>query len=153
MSDTIFTVAELNRRARQAIERALPLLWVAGEISNLSRAASGHVYFTLKDEAAQVRCVMFRSRANLVPWQIANGEQVEVRGLASLYEARGDFQLTVEAMRRGGLGKLYEAFARLRAKLDAEGLFAPEKKRPLPAYPRTIGIVTSLQAAALRDIV
>ncbi len=153
MSAEIISVAELNRRARQAIERALPLLWVTGEISNLVRAASGHVYFTLKDEAAQVRCAMFRSRANLVPWQIVNGQQVEVQALVSIYEARGDFQLNVEAMRRGGLGRLYEAFAKLRAKLEGESLFAAERKRPLPIFPRALGIVTSLQAAALRDIV
>src|ERR1035437_8880309 len=148
MSTEILSVAELNRRARQALERALPLLWVTGEISNLVRAASGHVYFTLKDEQAQVRCVMFRSRVNLVPWQIANGQQVEVQALVSIYEARGDFQLNVEAMRRGGLGRLYEAFAKLRAKLEGEGLFAAERKRPLLALPRALGIVTSLQAAA-----
>lgn len=147
------SVSELNRRARQTLERAIPLLWVTGEISNLTRAASGHVYFTLKDETAQVRCVMFRSRANLVPWQLANGQQVEVQALVSIYEARGDFQLGVEAMRRSGLGKLYEAFARLREKLDTEGLLAAERKRKLPHFPRAIGIVTSLQAAALRDIV
>lgn len=153
MSAEIVSVAELNRRARQALERALPLLWVTGEISNLVRAASGHLYFTLKDETAQVRSVMFRSRANLLPWQIANGEQVEIQALVSIYEARGDFQLNVEAMRRGGLGRLYEAFAKLRAMLEGEGLFAAERKRPLPAFPSAIGIVTSLQAAALRDIV
>ena len=153
MSTEIISVAELNRRARQAIERALPLLWVTGEISNLVRAASGHVYFTLKDEAAQVRCAMFRSRANLVPWQIVNGQQVEVQALVSIYEARGDFQLNVEAMRRGGLGRLYEAFAKLRATLEGESLFAAERKRPLPIFPRALGIVTSLQAAALRDVV
>lgn len=152
-SPSPISVSELNRRARQALEAALPLLWVTGEISNLVRAASGHIYFTLKDEAAQVRCVMFRSRANLVPWQIANGQQVEVQALVSIYEARGDFQLNVEAMRRSGLGRLYEAFARLRARLEDEGLFAPERKRALPVFPQRIGIVTSLQAAALRDIV
>ena len=147
------SVSELNRRVRQAVERALPLLWITGETSNLVRAASGHVYFTLKDAQAQVRCVMFRSRANLVPWQLANGQQVEVQALASLYEARGDFQLNVESMRRGGLGRLYEAFARLREKLEGEGLFAAERKRALPDFPQTLGIVTSLQAAALRDII
>lgn len=146
------SVSELNRLARQTLERAIPLLWVTGEISNLVRAASGHIYFTLKDETAQVRCVMFRSRANLVPWQIANGQQVEIQALVSIYEARGDFQLNVEALRRGGLGRLYEAFARLRAKLEGEGMFAAERKRPLPVLPRAIGVVTSLQAAALRDV-
>lgn len=153
VSNKALTVTELNRHARQALERALPLLWVTGEISNLVRAASGHIYFTLKDETAQVRCVMFRSRANLVPWQIANGQQVEIQALVSIYEARGDFQLNVEAMRRGGLGRLYEAFARLREKLEGEGMFAAERKRSLPILPRAIGIVTSLQAAALRDVV
>lgn len=153
LSSTPISVSELNRRARLAVERALPLLWVTGEISNLMRAASGHLYFTLKDDDAQVRCVMFRSRAYLVPWQIANGQQVEAQGLASIYEARGDFQLNIESLRRAGLGKLYEAFARLRGALEAEGLFAPERKRTLPRFPRTIGIVTSLQAAALRDII
>ena len=152
IAETI-SVSELNRRARQALERALPLLWISGEISNLVRAASGHVYFTLKDEQAQVRCVMFRTRANLVPWQIANGQQVDVQALVSIYEARGDFQLNVESMRQAGLGRLFEAFARLREKLDAEGLFASARKRALPAFPRAIGIVTSLQAAALRDVI
>ena len=152
VAETI-TVTELNRRARQALERALPLLWISGEISNLVRAASGHVYFTLKDEQAQVRCVMFRNRANLVPWQTANGQQVEVQALVSIYEARGDFQLNVESMRRAGLGRLFEAFARLRDKLEGEGLFAAERKRALPAFPRALGIVTSLQAAALRDVI
>jgi len=146
-------VGELNRRARQALERAIPLLWVIGEISNLVRAASGHVYFTLKDEQAQVRCVMFRSRANLVPWQVENGQQVEVQALVSLYEARGDFQLGIETMRRAGLGRLYEAFARLKEKLEREGLFCPERKRPLPRFPQVIGVVASLQAAALRDVI
>ncbi|GAB2180357.1 exodeoxyribonuclease VII large subunit [Denitratisoma sp. agr-D3] len=152
MAQDTLTVSELNRLARQALERALPLCWVAGEVSNLTRAASGHVYFTLKDEGAQVRCVMFRSRAQLLPWQLANGQQVEARALAGLYEPRGDFQLNVEAMRRGGLGRLFEAYARLKEQLAQEGLFAEERKRPLPAYPRAIGIVTSPQAAALRDV-
>ncbi|HEX5392527.1 MAG TPA: exodeoxyribonuclease VII large subunit [Rhodocyclaceae bacterium] len=152
MSQDVFTVSELNRRARMALERAIPLCWVAGEVSNLTRAASGHIYFTLKDEGAQVRCVMFRSRAQLLPWKLENGQQVEARCLAGLYEPRGDFQLNVEAMRRGGLGRLFEAYARLRERLEREGLFDPERKRDLPIYPRAIGIVSSPQAAALRDI-
>jgi exodeoxyribonuclease VII large subunit len=152
MSQDVFTVSELNRRARMALERAIPLCWVAGEVSNLTRAASGHIYFTLKDEGAQVRCVMFRSRAQLLPWKLENGQQVEARCLAGLYEPRGDFQLNVEAMRRGGLGRLFEAYARLKEKLEREGLFDPERKRDLPIYPRAIGIVSSPQAAALRDI-
>jgi exodeoxyribonuclease VII large subunit len=152
MAQETLTVSELNRIARQALERALPLCWVAGEVSNLTRAASGHIYFTLKDEGAQVRCVMFRSRASVLPWKLENGQQVEARALAGLYEPRGDFQLNIEALRRGGLGRLFEAFARLKEQLEREGLFAPERKRPLPRYPRAIGVVTSPQAAALRDI-
>ena len=151
-SPVVLSVSELNRRARQLLEGNFPLLWVSGEISNLTRAASGHVYFSLKDEAAQVRCVMFRSRAQLLPWRLENGQQVEVQVLVSLYEARGDFQLNVEAMRRAGLGQLFEAFSRLKARLEQEGLFAAERKRALPLYPRAIGIVSSPQAAALRDL-
>ncbi|RTL50607.1 MAG: exodeoxyribonuclease VII large subunit [Rhodocyclaceae bacterium] len=148
----VLTVSELNRLARVTLERGIPLCWVSGEVSNLTRAASGHVYFTLKDEAAQARCVMFRSRAQLLPWKLENGQQVEAQALVGLYEPRGDFQLNVEALRRGGLGRLFEAYARLKEQLEREGLFAPERKRPLPIYPRAIGVVTSLQAAALRDV-
>lgn len=148
----IITVAELNRLARNALEREFPLLWVAGEVSNLTRAPSGHYYFTLKDGDAQVRCAMFRSRAQSVPWRLENGQQVEARALVTLYEARGDFQLNVESLRRAGLGRLYEAFLKLREKLGAEGLFAEDRKRPLPRFPRRIGIVTSPRAAALRDV-
>lgn len=149
---TVFRIGELNRLARQALEREFPLCWVSGEVSNLTRAASGHVYFTLKDESAQARCVMFRSRAQSLPWRLENGQQVEARVLVSLYEPRGDFQLNVEALRRAGLGRLFEAFARLKQQLETEGLFAPARKRPLPRYPRTLGIVSSPQAAALRDV-
>ena len=153
MTPRIFSVTELNRLARQAIESQLPLLWVSGEVSNLVTAASGHVYFTLKDANAAVRCVMFRSRAQVIGWRLANGDKVEANALASLYEARGDFQLNVEALRRAGSGNLYEQFLKLKEKLEREGLFAPSQKRPLPSFPRCIGIVTSPQAAALRDIV
>lgn len=151
-AETVYRVADLNRLARQALEQRFPLIWIAGEVSNLTRATSGHVYFTLKDEYAQVRCAMFRNRAQTLPWRLENGMKVEVRALVTLYEARGDFQLNVEGMRLAGIGALYEAFTRLRDKLAAEGLFAMERKRPLPAYPRAVGIVTSLQAAALRDV-
>src|SRR5690606_942101 len=129
-----------------------PLAWVRGEVSNLSRAASGHCYFTLKDAQAQVDCVMFRSRAAAVDWPLRNGDQVEARALVTLYEPRGRFQLNVEALRRAGLGRLYERFLRLKERLEREGLFDAAGKRPVPAYPRAIGVVTSLQAAALRDV-
>lgn len=152
MSNDIYTVSELNRAARQLIEQNFPLLWVSGEISNLTRAASGHLYFSLKDAQAQVRCVMFRSRAQLIPWRLENGQQVEAQALVTLFEARGDFQLNVEGLRRAGLGKLYELFLQLRDKLGREGLLDPARKRPLPRYPRRVGIVTSPQAAALADV-
>ena len=148
----VVTISELNRLARQTLEREFPLLWVAGEISNLTRAASGHVYFSLKDEGAQARCVMFRARAQSIPWKLENGLQVEARALVSLYEARGDFQLNIETLRRAGLGRLFEAFARLKARLEDEGLFGPERKRALPRFPQCIGIVSSPRAAALRDV-
>ena len=148
----VISVAELNRLARDLLERNLPLTWVAGEISNCKRYDSGHCYFTLKDAQAQVDCVMFRNRAQLLGWQPQDGMRVEVRALPTLYEARGKFQLSVDTMRRGGLGALYEAFERLKAKLEKEGLFDPSRKRPLPKFPRAIGIVTSPKAAALRDV-
>ena len=151
-AEAVFSISQLNRLARQTLEREFPLCWVAGEVSNLTRAMSGHVYFTLKDDAAQVRCIMFRLRAQSIPWRLENGQQVEARALVSLYEPRGDFQLTVETMRRAGLGRLFEEFSRLKEKLRLAGLFAPEKKRPLPRFPRRIGIVSSPRAAALHDV-
>ncbi len=148
----VLSVRELNLAAKQLIEGGLPLLWVRGEISNFVSAVSGHWYFSLKDEAAQVRCVMFRHKSQYLDFKPANGMQVEVLALATLYEARGDFQLTLEKMRPAGLGALYEAFERLKSKLDSEGLFDVERKRDLPLLPKQVGIVTSLQAAALRDV-
>jgi len=146
---SVMKVSELNRRVKNMLEANLELLWVAGELSNVMRAASGHWYFSLKDEAAQVRCVMFRARASQVSFTPENGMQVEVRALPSLYEARGEFQLGVENMRRAGLGALFE---RLKAKLSREGLFDADRKKALPTFPRAIGVVTSLKAAALRDV-
>lgn len=148
----ILSVSELNRLARAALERALPVAWIGGELSNLTRAPSGHWYFTLKDAGASVRCAMFRNRNQFVDWRPDNGMQVEVRAQATLYEPRGEFQLTVEAMRRAGLGALFEAFQRLKEKLEREGLFEPARKRPLPPQPGCIGVVTSPRAAALRDV-
>lgn len=151
-SAPVIPVSMLNRLARERLESSFPLCWVVGEVSNLTYAASGHVYFSLKDEAAQVRCVMFRNRAQLLGWRLENGQHLEARVLVTLYEARGEFQLNVEAARKAGLGNLYEQFIRLKEKLEGEGLFADEGKRLLPAFPRRIGIVTSPQAAALRDV-
>ena len=148
----IIAVSELNRRARNILEANLELLWVSGELSNVMRAASGHYYFSLKDDAAQVRCVMFRQRASTISFTPTNGMQVEVRALPSLYEARGEFQLGVETMRRAGLGALFEAYERLKARLAAAGMFDEARRKRLPFFPQTVGIVTSLQAAALRDV-
>jgi len=141
----VIAVSELNRRARHLLEANLELLWVSGELSNVMRAASGHYYFSLKDDAAQVRCVMFRQRASSLSFAPENA-------LPSLYEPRGEFQLGVETMRRAGLGSLFEAYERLKARLAAAGMFAEDRKKPLPGFPRTIGVVTSPQAAALHDV-
>ncbi len=148
----VLRVAELNAVVKNLLEGSLPLLWVRGEVSNLVRAASGHSYFSLKDEQAQVRCVMFRQRAVGLDRPLSNGMQLEIRALATLYEARGDYQLMVEEVRPAGLGLLFEQFERLKARLAAEGLFAAERKRALPRFPRRVGVVTSPQAAALRDV-
>jgi len=146
------TVSELLRSVRDVLERRFALLWVRGELSNLSKAPSGHCYFTLKDDSAQVDCIMFRSRVAAVEGELRNGAKVEVRALATLYEPRGRFQLTVEALRPAGLGPLYERFLRLKEKLAKEGLFDEAAKRDLPPHPRAIGVVTSRAAAALRDV-
>jgi exodeoxyribonuclease VII large subunit len=148
----VLTVSELNRMARRALESQLPLLWVEGEVSNFTRAASGHWYFSLKDATAQVRCTMFRGRNQFADFTPANGDHVEIRALPSLYEARGEFQLGAESIRRAGTGRLFEAFLKLKARLEAEGLFNPLAKRTLPVFPRRLGIVTSPQAAALHDV-
>lgn len=148
----VLPVSMLLRQAREHLETKFPLCWVSGEISNLTIAASGHAYFSLKDKEAQARCVMFRNRAQLLGWRLENGQHIEARVLVTLYEARGDFQLGVETIRKTGIGRLYEQFLELKDKLEREGLFSPERKRPLPPFPRTVGIITSLQAAALRDV-
>src|SRR6185503_18223228 len=149
---TVLSVSQLLRSARDLLEQRFPLQWIAGEISNLRPAASGHLYFTIKDETAQVDCVMFRSRAAALDWEPADGLRVEARALVTLYEPRGRFQLNVEGMRRAGLGPLYERFLKLKEKLGREGLFDAHLKRPIPDHPAQIGVITSLAAAALRDV-
>lgn len=148
----VLTVSELNQAASLLLERQFTLLWISGEISNFKRYDSGHCYFSLKDSRAQIRCVMFRHKAQALDFFPQDGMEVEVLASPSIYIARGDFQLNVESMRRAGLGALFAAFEALKEKLQKEGLFATEKKRVLPLFPRAIGIVTSLQAAALQDI-
>lgn len=150
--DNVLSVRELNLATKRLIEGGLSLVWVRGEISNFVAASSGHWYFSLKDEQAQVRCVMFRHKQQHLDFRPGNGMLVEVHALATLYEARGEFQLTLERMRPAGQGALYEAFERLKEKLSEEGLFDPARKRELPVFPRRIGLITSPQAAALRDV-
>ena len=147
------SVSELNALAKALLEDHLAGLWIAGEVSNLTRAASGHYYFSLKDSRAQVRCAMFKGAAARLAKPLKEGDRIEVAGKISIYEARGEFQITVNEVRLKGLGQLYEAYERLKAQLQAEGAFAAERKKPLPARPQCIGIVTSLAAAALRDVV
>jgi exodeoxyribonuclease VII large subunit len=145
-------VSDFVRHIRRYLESGFPLGWVSGEVSNLVRAGSGHIYFTLKDSGGQLRCAMWRSKAQLLAFQLTEGMQIEVRAQVTVYEPRGDLQLSVENIRRAGLGNLFEAFMRLKARLEVEGLFANELKRALPKLPACIGIVTSPAAAALHDV-
>jgi exodeoxyribonuclease VII large subunit len=148
----IYTVARLNSEARMLLEAGLPALWVEGEISNFACPASGHWYFTLKDRDAQIRCAMFRARNSQVGFRPRDGQQMMVRGKVSLYEPRGDYQLIAEAMEDAGEGALRREFEKLKARLQTEGLFDPALKRPLPAMPRRIAVVTSHTGAAVRDV-
>ncbi len=148
----IYQPDELNREVRLHLEAGFPRLWLAGEISNLARPASGHLYFTLKDSRAQIRCALFRGQHGNVGARPENGDQVLVRGRLSLYEPRGDYQLIADAMLPAGSGALQQAFEALKKKLEAKGLFAAERKRALPRYPACIGVITSTSGAAIRDI-
>lgn len=149
----ILSVSALNRMVNELMTQTFPLMWVSGEISNFTRATSGHWYFSLKDSAAQVRCVMFKGRNNSSDFTPKEGDHIEARCTLTLYEARGDFQLSVEFIQKAGLGTLFEAFERLKNKLSIEGLFDLSRKKTIPTYPKTIGIVTSVDAAALRDVI
>lgn len=148
----IYTVSRLNREVRTFLESAFPSVWVAGEVSNVSRPSSGHLYFSLKDARAQIRCALFQNRAFLFRDCPHNGQQVLVRGRVSLYEPRGDYQIIVDYVEEAGAGALRRAYDALRLKLEREGLFAPERKRSLPAFPRQIGVITSPTGAAIRDV-
>lgn len=148
----IYTVSRLNQDARALLEGEFPILWVEGEVSNLSRPSSGHLYFSLKDARAQIRCALFQNRALLFRDCPRNGQHVLARGRVSLYEPRGDFQLIVEYVEEAGTGALRRAYDELRFKLEREGLFAPERKRPLPRFPHRIGVITSPTGAAIRDV-
>jgi len=146
-------VSEVNAAARELIEGVFPPLWVHGEVSNFTKARSGHCYFSLRDADAQLRCVMWRDEARRLPTQPAEGMQVRALGRLTLYEQRGEFQLSVSELEAKGEGLWKLALDRLRTKLEGEGLTAPARKRPLPAHPACVGIVTSSAGAALRDIV
>lgn len=148
----VLSVSELNRQARVTIEQRFQVVWVTGELSNFARPRSGHWYFSLKDSAAQVRCAMFANRNRAVQMQPMDGQQVLIRGRVSLYEGRGDFQIIAEYMEPAGEGALRQAFEQLKIKLDAEGLFAREKKKDLPRFPRHCAVITSPGAAALKDV-
>jgi exodeoxyribonuclease VII large subunit len=148
----VLTPSSLNRLARDLIEDALPLIWIEGEVSNFSRSGPGHLYFTLKDSAAQVRCAMFKPRSTWLRFKPIDGMHVLARGRVSLYEARGEFQLLVEHLEEAGEGALRREFERLKTRLAAEGLFAFEHKRALPRFARRIGVITSPGGAAIRDV-
>ena len=148
----IFTVTRLNREVRAVLEGSFPPLWVQGEISNLARPSSGHLYFSLKDKNSQVRCAMFKNRNRYLKFSPENGLEVVVRAGVSLYEGRGEFQLIVEDMEPAGMGALQKAFEELKARLSGEGLFDAGHKQPIPLYPQSIGIITSPTGAAIRDI-
>ncbi|MGB7738900.1 MAG: exodeoxyribonuclease VII large subunit, partial [Steroidobacteraceae bacterium] len=148
----IYSISQLNAQARLLLERGLGSVWLEGEISNLARPASGHWYFSLKDESAQVRCAMFRNRSMLVRFPVKDGAMVLARGRVSLYEARGEFQVVIDHLEEAGEGALRRRFEELKRKLLAEGLFEAAQKKPLPTLPRRIGVITSPTGAALRDI-
>mgnify|MGYP001081099125 CR=1 FL=1 len=149
----VLSVSQLNNRARLLLEDVFAGIWVEGEISNLARPASGHIYFTLKDSQAQVRCALFRQNAARVRQALRDGLAVKVRGKVSLFEGRGDYQLILDAVEPAGDGALRLAFEALKEKLGGEGLFASERKIALPAHPKRIGIVTSPTGAVIRDII
>jgi exodeoxyribonuclease VII large subunit len=148
----IYSVSRLNQEARLLLEQGFPRIWLAGELSNVSRPSSGHLYFTLKDARAQIRAAMFRSRNQAIRFRPEEGLQVLVRGRISLYEPRGDYQLIVDQMEKAGDGALRRAFEELKRKLDAEGLFDATRKQPLPVLPGRIGVITSPSGAAVRDV-
>lgn len=148
----VWTVTRLNLEVRAMLESGFGSIWVEGEISNLARPRSGHIYFSLKDRQCQVRCAMFRGQNRRLQFSPENGQQVLLRGRVGLYAERGDYQMVVEYMEEGGIGALRRAFDALKDKLAGEGLFAAERKQPLPAYPRAVGVLTSSTGAAVRDV-
>ncbi|MGZ8219174.1 exodeoxyribonuclease VII large subunit, partial [Methylomagnum sp.] len=149
---TLYTVSRLNREARFVLNELFGMLWIEGEISNLSAPSSGHLYFTLKDADAQVRCAMFRPQVRLTPFKPKNGDHVLAKAQVGLYEPRGDFQLVVESLEEAGDGVLLHAFEALKQRLSAEGLFDAARKKPIPSLPGCIGVITSPTGAAVHDV-
>ncbi|MBT8592175.1 exodeoxyribonuclease VII large subunit [Polynucleobacter paneuropaeus] len=152
ISREVLSVGDLNRAIASSLEAQFDTVLVSGEISNFKAYDSGHWYFSLKDDEGQIRCVMFRGRNSQVGFMPQSGDLVEVSASLGMYVPRGDVQLTIQGLRKAGMGGLYEAFLKLKAKLTKEGLFDPERKREIPSHPRAIGIITSPQAAALKDV-
>jgi exodeoxyribonuclease VII large subunit len=148
----VFSVKEINRLVRELLEQSFPSFWITGEISNFISASSGHWYFSLKDEEAQVRCTMFKNKNMAAEWIPKNGEKIEAKCLIGLYEARGEYQLNIEQIRHAGAGLLSEAFNQLKEKLLKEGLFEVSRKKPIPQFPKSIGVITSPTGAAIEDI-
>ncbi|NCW93379.1 MAG: exodeoxyribonuclease VII large subunit, partial [Actinobacteria bacterium] len=148
----VFSVKEINRLVRELLEQSFPSFWISGEISNFISASSGHWYFSLKDDEAQVRCTMFKNKNMAADWMPKNGEKIEAKCFIGLYEARGEYQLNIELIRHAGAGLLSEAFNQLKEKLLKEGLFEPSRKKPIPQFPKSIGVITSPTGAAIEDI-
>ena len=148
----VFSVKEINRLVRELLEQSFPSFWISGEISNFISASSGHWYFSLKDDEAQVRCTMFKNKNIAADWVPKNGEKIEAKCFIGLYEARGEYQLNIELIRHAGAGLLSEAFNQLKEKLFKEGLFEPSRKKPIPQFPKSIGVITSPTGAAIEDI-
>ena len=148
----VFSVKEINRLVRELLEQSFPSFWISGEISNFISASSGHWYFSLKDDEAQVRCTMFKNKNMAADWVPKNGEKIEAKCFIGLYEARGEYQLNIELIRHAGTGLLSEAFNQLKEKLLKEGLFEPSRKKSIPQFPKSIGVITSPTGAAIEDI-
>ncbi len=149
----IFSITEINKLVKELLRDNFPTIWVKGEISNFIEASSGHWYFSLKDNNAQVRCTMFKGKNNNVKWNPKNGDLIEAQCDIGLYEQRGDYQLNISSLQQAGLGKLFEEFNQLKQKLDQEGLFDEKQKKALPSYPNSIGVITSSDASVLRDVI
>ena len=148
----IYSVSQLNQEVKQLLQQNFPLLWIEGELSNVARPASGHIYFSLKDEFAQIRCAMFRNANRQLPFRTEDGMHVQVRARVGIYEPRGEYQLTVEYMEEAGVGVLQRKFEELKRKLNAEELFESAHKQPIPVLPKSLGIISSASGAAVHDI-